>query len=368
MAQRLLLLNGVAILCVVLFHATGFGFTAMFAWAHRYRDVGAPNYDQIGTAGYYALRLVEQFVVFCIPAFLFVSGYFVSVVAGRARTVGVRAMVPRIKTLLWPYLFWSAVVFLGLALEGRIFSGSRYLRMLATGATDPNYYYVPLLIQLYVLAPVVVFFAERRWRTALAVAAIVQVVVCALQYSVVLSLDLPVVSALGAALPKWLFVCQLFWFTLGVVAGFQPRAFSALLERTRGVLLPLVVGLFALGVVEWELLLSWSGVPWVENRVTLIDALYSGAAILAFLAFIDIRLPGRGALISLGGRSFGIYLVHGLAMGYAARGVYHLAPEVLGSQLLLQPLLIGLGLAVPLALMAVVNRSPFRNVHAYLFG
>ena len=79
MAKRLLLLNGVAIVCVILFHATGFGFTAMFAWAHRYREVSSPNFDAVGTGAYYAFRLIEQFVVFAIPAFLFVSGYFVSV-------------------------------------------------------------------------------------------------------------------------------------------------------------------------------------------------------------------------------------------------------------------------------------------------
>ena len=34
--------------------------------------------------------------------------------------------------------------------------------------------------------------------------------------------------------------------------------------------------LFVLGVVEWELLLNWSGSPWRENRATLIDDLSAG--------------------------------------------------------------------------------------------
>src|SRR5687768_6210846 len=138
MAKRLLLLNGIAILCVILFHATGFGYTAMFAWPHRYRPVSSPNYDAVGTSAYYALRLMEQFVVFAIPTFLFVSGYFVSVMTGRNRqTMDYRAIGARIKGLLNPYLVWSAIALVGLALEGRIFSASRYVWLLVTGSTDP---------------------------------------------------------------------------------------------------------------------------------------------------------------------------------------------------------------------------------------
>ena len=144
MASRLLLLNGVAILCVILFHATGFGFTAMFSWAHRYREVVSPNYDDIGTPAYYALRLVEQFVVMAIPSFLFVSGYFVSVLAGRNKaSVEPKAMRSRIKALGIPYLLWSAVVLVGFALEGRIFSERRYLSLILTGASNPNRSTIP---------------------------------------------------------------------------------------------------------------------------------------------------------------------------------------------------------------------------------
>ena len=112
----------------------------------------------------------------------------------------------------------------------------------------------------------------------------------------------------------------------------------------------------------------WSGSPWQDNRVTLLDGVYSGAFILTFWAFADLPLPFANSLASIGSKSFGIYLVHGVAMEYLARGLYHLAPWILGQQGLLQPMLIATGLAAPLLLMRVVNRSRFRWAYSYVFG
>lgn len=369
LATRLLLLNGLAIVCVILFHATGFGFTAMFSWAHRYRPVSSPNYDEAGSIAYYVLRLIEQFVVFSIPAFLFVSGFFVSVLAGRSRSkVSWRAVRARIAGLAVPYLFWSAVVLTGFWLQGRALPASRYLPVLATGMTGPNYYYVPLLIQLYVVAPLIVALTRSRWRALLVATGVLQVAVYVLQYPIVLGLQIPVVTPVALALPKWFFLVHLFWFTFGVVAGFEQQRFRPFLARTRWLWLTSAVVLFVLGTFEWELLLRWSGSPWAENRVTLVDGLYAGSVILSFLAFADVKLPFANSLFELGGKSFGIFLSHGLVMEYFSRGLYHLAPWVLGWQILFLPMVILVGLAGPLLLMALLARSPARRAYSSVFG
>ena len=368
MASRLLLLNGVAILCVILFHATGFGFTAMFSWAHRYREVVSPNYDDIGTPAYYALRLVEQFVVMAIPSFLFVSGYFVSVLAGRNKaSVEPKAMRSRIKALGIPYLLWSAVVLVGFALEGRIFSERRYLSLILTGASNPNYYYVPLLVQLYLVAPLIVRLVRWNWRAMLAVTGTWQLLLYAAQYAIILG-AVPPDHALVTALPKWLFLVHVFWFTAGMIVGFEHQAFRQVLERMKRYLLPAAVVFYAAGFVEWELLLRWSGLPWTENRATLIDGLYAGTLLAAFLAYADVKLPFSNVLVSLGAQSYGIYLVHGLVMEYFSRGLYHFAPWVLSRQLVFQPLLIIIGLAVPLVMMNIFRRAPARGLYSYVFG
>ena len=60
MIRRLLLLNGLAAISAVIYHATGWGFTAMFWWTDQYLPISVPDFSQLGSVSYYALRLVEQ--------------------------------------------------------------------------------------------------------------------------------------------------------------------------------------------------------------------------------------------------------------------------------------------------------------------
>ena len=182
MVRRFLYLNGLAITCVVLFHAAGMGFVAMFSWAHRY---GAVPGDQIGSLSYYVLRFVEQIIVFSIPAFLIVSGYFISVATGRnQKTVGWRIVASRVVFLVLPYLIWSCVA-LGLRfLEGTDLSLKRILIALLTGKTNEVYYFIPLLIQFYLISPLLILWERASWKTMLFVAAMVQLVFTVAQYPV----------------------------------------------------------------------------------------------------------------------------------------------------------------------------------------
>ena len=165
MVRRLLLLNGFSILGVILYHSVGWGFVAMFSWAHRYMPVLSPNFDQIGGIPYYAMRFVEQLVVFTIPAFLFVSGFFVAFATGRMQSnIKWETIGARIKRMLIPYLIWSFVLFGLFFIQGNLYTLQQYLRMLFTGQTNPAYYYVPLLIQFYLLSPLIVPLAKRNWK------------------------------------------------------------------------------------------------------------------------------------------------------------------------------------------------------------
>ena len=78
MVRRLYLLTGIAIFAVVLNHAAGWGFTSMFWWVNRYSSLTPPNYDQVGSLSYYFLVVLKQITTFSVPAFLFVSGFFVT--------------------------------------------------------------------------------------------------------------------------------------------------------------------------------------------------------------------------------------------------------------------------------------------------
>jgi surface polysaccharide O-acyltransferase-like enzyme len=110
--KRLPLLSGVAIIAIVVNHAASWGHYAMFLWADRYRPVSVPNWDQIGSIPYYVLMVLKQLPVFSVPAFIFISGFFIAYsVRGNQRTVSYKLVRNRLVYLIIPYLIWSITIF-----------------------------------------------------------------------------------------------------------------------------------------------------------------------------------------------------------------------------------------------------------------
>ena len=370
MVRRLLLLNGICIIGVLLFHAAGWGFVAMFSWTHRYMPVTSPNYDQIGSLMYYIMRLIEQLVVFVIPAFLFVSGFFAAFATGRNQsTIGWGTVKARIIKIIIPYLIWTFILIGGLLLEGVTISPRGYLGQILLGKINPAYYYVPLLIQFYLLSPLIIYLAKKNWVLLLIVTGIIQVIVLSLNHLAILGVENPISQTLSVSVPKWLFISRLFWFTLGIVACLQLKSFKIWLERYKWYFLMITIVLIPLGVIEWEMYLKWSGQLWTSHRETILDGVYSLSFIFAFLAFDKIvSIPFARQLDSLGSKSFGIYLIHSPVMGYTARVLYHLTPWLLGYQGILLLVLIVVGFGIPLLMMYVVNKTPARRYYQYIFG
>jgi peptidoglycan/LPS O-acetylase OafA/YrhL len=96
--------------------------------------------------------------------------------------------------------------------------------------------------------------------------------------------------------------------------------------------------------------------------------LYSLALILGVLGLANKRLIGMKRLSDIGIRSYGIYLIHALAITYTAKLIYHFAPALLGYQIILQPVFVIAGLGIPLLMMYVVEHLPIKRFYVYLFG
>jgi fucose 4-O-acetylase-like acetyltransferase len=366
MTRRLLNLNGLAVLGAVAYHAAGWGFVVMFWWAHRYRPVTSPNFEAMGSAAYYGLRTIEQLIAFAVPAFLFVSGFFAAFAGGQGRgSVPARFVANRIRSLVIPYLLWSLVLMATEYLQGRAYSILDVVRTIAFGEATPAFYFVPLLCQLYLLSPILIPWAREKWKPLLVGTALLQTVVHLARYPLILGAGSGILRAIT---PGWFFPGNIFWFALGAVVGFHQREASAFLTRFRRLWVAGVIALLPLGIVEWETLLRLSGETWITPKETLLDNLYSLMFILAFLSFSSMLRGFSKPMSELGARSYGIYLVHPLALTLAARGIYHLAPRLLGSQALFQPLLLAAGLGFPLLLMALVRRSPARWSYQFQFG
>ncbi len=370
MVRRFLYLNGAAILSVVIFHALGMGFVAMFDWAHRYLPASASANSAVGSLGYYVLRLLEQIVVFCIPAFLFVSGFFVAAASGRSRdTISWEIVLARVKKLLIPYLIWSLIAMaLQVVLQGDRISFEVFVINLLIGRSNDVLYFVPLLIQFYLLSPWLVRLVRWNWKVVLGVAGILQLCVQLLPYSVYLGLNIPWMESAALAIPRWLFLARIFWFPLGIVFGFYLDQFKASLYKLRWVWFTIALILIPAGAIEWEVYYRLSGLTWLPHRETILDSVYTIATLFSFFGFSDIKLPMAKALERLGKDSYGIYLTHALFILYLAKIIYHAAPQLLAHQILFTGLLFIASLFGPLALMRLSERTPFRRFYGYLFG
>lgn len=369
MARRLLYLNGLAIIGAVLNHSAGWGFVAMFFWAHRYMPVASPNFAQFGSAPYFALRLIEQLIIFSIPAFLFVSGFFVAFATRKNQeTVGWKFIGTRVQYLVIPYLLWSFIMLALEAVEGQVYNLPEYVRRILLGETTAAFYFVPLLIQLYLLAPVLVPQARRHWKLLLGVTFILLSVVHIIRYYQILNIPLPIPKVANIFAAGWFFPGNIFWFASGMVFNLHQAGFKASLARFRWLFLATAIILYIICFFEWERLLSLSGQEWITPKETWLDTFFAGAFLLSFLAFEQKNGKITRLLEDLGSKSFGIYLVHSLVLTLVSRGIYHLAPWMLGMQFIFQPILIMSGIGFPLLLMEIVKRSPIRRFYSYQFG
>jgi peptidoglycan/LPS O-acetylase OafA/YrhL len=369
MARRLLYLNGIAIINVILYHASAWGFIALFWWTDRYREVTVPNFDQMGSAAYYGLRLIEQYVIYGIPAFLLISGFFVAVATGRNRvTVGWDFIFARLKNLLIPYVLWS-IILLGFDwVNGRSFSFGEILRILLTGQAADAFYFIPMLTQLYLLSPFFIPLIKKNSWLVLLLVGIFQLLIGLLRYTAILHTELPILSSIGFLNRSFLFTGNILWFIFGIVFGFHQQEIRQTFYRFRWLLLTGGVIFYLLGFFEWEYLLRVSGEPWLGPRETFVDLFYAACFLSLFIAMDHIKLPFQKAISQIGAHSYGIYLSHTLALIFVAKLTYHFAPQILSIQWLFQPLLWIVGLGGPLILMAIVDRSPLRRYYALIFG
>jgi peptidoglycan/LPS O-acetylase OafA/YrhL len=369
MIRRLSYLSGIAAVFVVLNHALGWGFTAMIWWPHKFRPVLSPNFDQVHSQSYFLLRMLEQMVVVAVPAFLFVSGFFVVLALNRSSKQPVADVIwRRIRILAMPFIIWSAIMLTLEVIQTRSFQLLEILRALLLGTAVPGFYFIPLLIQLYLLSPLILRWGRQSWRSLLAASGLSMMLVALLRYGFILGVDMPGKDILSILIAGWFFPGSLFWFGLGIVAGIDQNRFRSTAQK--GALLWSIsaVGLIILGVLEWELLFHFSGKEWIGPTFTMLDMLYSLAFLISFMTISDRVLIFQKHISRLGGKAYGIYLAHSIVLILFARGIYHMAPSLLAFTIVFVVMLTTAGVGFPVLMMEIVKVSPLRRGYAYLFG
>jgi peptidoglycan/LPS O-acetylase OafA/YrhL len=253
----------------------------------------------------------------------------------------------------------SAVLFL----DGVRWTIIEYVRLLLTGYIQGPYYFVPMLVQLYLLAPFIVPLAKSKWRLLILLSALIQILTQALLYFEMFQINSPFQQF--HFLPIWFSLTRMFWFVLGIVVGLHIQSFKAFLERTRWIFLVLMFVFLAFNMFERNLIFGEGITIPVE---TTIGSLYALSFIFVMLGFSNIHLPLTSQVERAGSKSFGIYLTHAPAQEYTSRIIYHIAPWLLAYPIVFVAIISIVGLGIPNILMELVRRSPLRRYYQYIFG
>jgi peptidoglycan/LPS O-acetylase OafA/YrhL len=369
MIRKLPLLSGCAILAVVLHHATNWGFIAMFWWTHRYRQVISPDYAEMGSSKYYVLVSINQLALFSVPAFIFITGLFITYASqGSIQKLSKKVIRNRVLGLLWPYLMWTILVFICDGLLGIVYTPREYIYKIFTGGGVRAYFFVPLLIQFYLLSPLLIGWAKNQPIRILTISGLLQLmVVCILYLGSVWPPFASVQKTIQAF--DWIFIPWTFYFVLGIVVGFRINEVSSWLKRHRRYLILLAFTMALLSIIESQWIYHFSSNwDWAYSPLKLASSFYALFFILAFLA-VDFQMTKFVKLIAqIGGMSYGIYLMHPKVVELLSRIMYHAAPNVLARQVILSLMIFTLTMLAFFLVRNIVLKSPVRKGYRYIFG
>lgn len=237
----------------------------------------------------------RNFWNFCVPLFISISGYFLAkkqIVEACDYNEFIKKQIPRV---YWPMLFWSFIwFFLAIANNANLFS--EVLKLITFQSSTP-YYFIALIIQYYLLLPVLKRFVNIRGLIASAAISLSATLIIFLvrYYS---SLDLPLIIYGGN------FLTWIMFFLLGLLIGSGVK-----LKISNSALLLYTVLFYLLSCTETYLLIDLFNKP--KDAVTAIkffSFIYS--FVLITYLFNNQDVIRSRILNALGRYSFGIYLMH----------------------------------------------------------
>ena len=367
MIRRLFLLNGLSIFAVVCNHAGYLGFLAMFWWIDLYRPVvSVPNFDQIGSLSYYVLLVIRQLAVFCVPAFLFTTGFFIAYTArGNQSQLTWKVILRRLVFLLIPYLLWSLVWFAFDFSRGTVYPPIEYIKRLILGEANDTYFYVIALSLLYLLSPLLVPLVKNKWKWALIGSSGLLIFSLGLKYENTFGMS--ITSPLHFLYSNWFVTLWLLYFVLGVIVSFFQREFTSFILKFKWVLLATTVITALLSLIEADRGFRLLKQDWFGPS-TITSSFYVISFILCFLAFQEVKIPLSNFFNLLGHNIYGIYLTHWIVMEVTAWFLLNTAPKVLASEFILQSILILLGVGLPLIFISMMAKTPARRFYRFVFG
>lgn len=260
---------------------------------------------------------VNQASRFAVPLFLFISGFALSYVYSQREWPGyARFIYARIKVLAPAYLFWSLMLLLYLGEKNPL---DVLPVALLLGSADFHLYFIPLIIQLYLLFPVMKSVLSRG-----------KLIYPVLFLLFLLNLALNVFygySGLGGELRVWFFSWWFFFFA-GCVAGSKAERLLGYINKAPKALLPL--GVFFFIAASAICLRTYQkyyelGTPYKNAATALKTSVFMFSCLaIPFFMFLSAGMSRQMnnknrlklVIMDFANCSFDIYLAHTLVMRF----------------------------------------------------
>jgi surface polysaccharide O-acyltransferase-like enzyme len=355
-------MRGIGIAMVVLNHASMGAFGVLRA---------SPVQQPVSSLAVLVELLVKGLTPACLPVFLFASGYF----TGRFSSTW-KAASSNAWRIVQGYCLWSIPSFAILVALGDRVVDRDVVRSFVVGGPWPSYWFLILLVQLSLVAPVIARGITAWPRAAVAVVIVVQCGATAAGYA----------AAAGApVVPNHAVVMHLHFFAGGMIFSSRASSLVPFIIAHRAAIAVIVCVLAGVSCAEsvWlgHVLGDGSPASWVYGGERL--SLQSFA--VAFIAWL-VTLPSstmtrwRTSLDWIGLRSLAVLLMMDPCVSWSTRIMWHFEDIMFGSQrsvslppewmmsVGLLPVLFVVGLGVPIATFQLVELGFGKRVRAFLFS
>jgi len=233
---------------------------------------------------------------FCVPFFIFVSGVAFSFNYHDQKKYFWRFFLKRLRYIGIPYLLWSII---GLV-RYQIYDVKNIAIVLITGQAMIHLYFIILIFQFYLLAPLILRLFKIGWKKVLVISFILNILAF---YNFI-----PLFANLFNG-----FRNPLFWisyFTAGLIVGMKIDSFRKHIGKIR--LIYLVILWLVIAIIsvynEYDI---YNKTSVVQHFFRPTNIVYSFMSIFLYWKLFDIiNTHIRSLLVKLGKYSFGIYLVH----------------------------------------------------------
>ncbi len=289
-------IKAVAILAVVLIHSISLSF----------------QYFIRGQGNWQLLIIIDQLTRFSVPMFVALSGFGLGIKNMEMGWKYGEFLKRRVVKLLPWYLFWSGVIYFYIrtSTEWQYVEHFPVWKIIFLGKADYHLYFVPMIVSLYLLFPVLAFLIRRMGWKIVVLFGLMQAVLylfTSLEAEKIISLDF----AWGDQQQYLFFGSWIFYFVLGIYLNFLPGVLKKGKFIMKLLAVVMLFGGFGLIVLDTLRLVGDGADVIAATRFTRLPVMvFASGFILSSLIWRKFWLKFPEIFVWLGERSFMVYLSH----------------------------------------------------------